>query len=248
MHCHIRYNSTNNFIEDNYEYVNVKNDFISTFGRDQVTTGDGLNLKLGFIYKPIETVRIGASITTPTWFTITDNTAESLATNFNGGTRYTDGDTYDAKYNLRTPLKVSGGLAVFIKQFGFITGDIDYIDYSTTHLSSEDFDVTQDNNDIKRNYQSAINTRFGAEARVTNQFYLRGGYGIMGSPAKINSGSTKTASGGLGFRFSNYYIDATYTHVTNSNTIFPYEIGDLSPSAELNRKYDNVFLTVGLRF
>ncbi|OKS86540.1 OmpP1/FadL family transporter [Mucilaginibacter polytrichastri] len=244
----IRYNTTSVFTEDNTEYVNVKQDYVSNYVRDQVTRGTGFNATFGLIYKPVEIVRLGASITTPTWYNIDDNSSEGLNTTYSGGSRYSDGDSYPASYNLRTPLKVSGGAAVFIGHLGFITADVDYLDYSTAHLSSPDYDVSTDNGDIKKNYQSTVNARFGAEARLTSNFFLRGGYGLQGSPLKQNGTDIKTASGGLGYRFGAYYIDATYSHVKGYSTNIPYDLGVDSPIASLKNEYNNVFLTLGMRF
>lgn len=244
----IRYNSTSVFTEDNTEYVNVKQDYVSNYIRDQATRGTGFNATLGLIYKPVEAVRLGASFTTPTWYNIDDNSGETLNTAYSGGSRYSDGATYPANYNLRTPLKVSGGAAVFLGHYGFITADIDYLDYGSTHLSSGDYDPGNDNYDIKTYYKSTVNARFGAEARVTSNFFLRGGYGLQGSPLKQDGSDTKTASGGLGFRFGSYYIDATYTHVTGNSINIPYDLGVDSPIASLKNQYNNVFLTLGMRF
>lgn len=243
----IRYNTTNIFSEDNTEYVNVKQDFISDYTRDQTTKGTGYSGRFGFIFKPVEAVRIGATFTTPTWYNVEDNTSESLNTRYTGGTRYSDGDEYPAKYNLRTPGKIAGGISLFSK-IGFITGDVEYLDYSTTHVSSDDFDPSQDNSDIKRYYRSTVNLHAGAEARITPMFFLRGGYSVMGSPLKQNGTDTKIVSGGLGYRVNNYYIDATYSRVKGNGSIIPYDIGDASPIADVKSEYNNVFLTIGLRF
>ena len=137
-------------------------------------------------------------------------------------------------------------LAVFAGKYGFISGDIEYEDYSTAKL---DYDGDRnDNADIKSNYKSVVNARVGAEARLTSDFFLRGGYNIQGNPLNQGGSDTKTASGGIGYRFLNYYVDATYTHVTGSQTIYPYIPLSGTVSANLDKKYDNVFLTVGLRF
>jgi hypothetical protein len=243
----IRYNSTSYLTEVNNEFVNINREFTSTYRTDQVTKGTGFNARLGFIYKPDNAVRIGATLTTPTWYNIDDTFSERLNTNYTGGSNYGDGPvSYPFSYNLRTPLKLTGGLAVFIKQYGFISGDIEYQDYSTMHLSG-DYNYDDDNNRIKNMYKSTVNARIGAEARI-DKLFLRGGYGMMGNPRKEFGSDTKTTSGGLGYRFGKYYVDATYTHVTGSQTVFPYEIASNSPSAELRQTSNNVFLTLGLRF
>jgi hypothetical protein len=252
----LRYNSLNTFSETgtanvitnaNTNPVTTANQsYASSYTQEQETRGTGINAKIGFIYKPVEAVRIGAVFTSPTYYNIQDNYTESLSTRLNGTAAGTDGENYPLEYNLRTPLKVAGGLAVFAGKLGFISGDIEYVDYSSAKL---DYDNDNgDNTKIKQGYRGVVNTRFGAEARLTSDFFLRGGYGIQGNPLKTTGSYIKTASGGLGYRFLNYYVDATYTHVTGSQTIYPYIPTSGVLSADLDKKYDNVYLTVGLRF
>jgi len=187
----LRYDLNNTFTETgvasvldaNNQPLNVN--FNSAYAQSQVTTGDGFNARLGFIYKPVEAFRIGATITTPTWYTIQDDYSESLATQFTGVGGAIGGPAdYPFTYNFRTPWKVSGGMAVFFGHYGFISGDIDYLDYSTTTLSSADgYDASADNHDIKSTYGSAVNARVGGELKL-DQLYLRAGYGVQGNPQK----------------------------------------------------------------
>lgn len=245
----LRFKSINAFTEDNVTLAN--NGYTSTYGRNQSTTGTGFNLRAGFIYKPVEAVRLGATVTTPTWYNVDDVTEEYLNTSYKTGGQPSgrNGDTYNANYDLRTPFKVAGGLAVFIKKYGFLTGDIEYLDYSTTKLSSPDYDVTKDNNDIRQLYSTAVNARVGAEARVTSSFYLRGGYGIQGSPLRNDGKDIKSVSGGLGYRFGSYYIDATYVHNSGTQNVTPYDIGPrYTPIASLKANSNNAFLTLGFRY
>jgi long-subunit fatty acid transport protein len=148
----ISYNSFSTFSEDGSLSVLENNApatraYSSDFTQDQVTRGNGFSARLGLIYKPVETVRLGATFTSPTFYNIDDAYSEGLYTRIANGSNYNDGSgTYTLNYNLRTPLKVAGGAAVFIKQFGFITGDIEYLDYSSTHLSANvDYNSNSDN-------------------------------------------------------------------------------------------------------
>ncbi len=251
----LRYNSSSTFYEDGTASIletagAVNRAYSSAYSQDQVTRGTGFAARLGLIYKPVESVRLGATFTSPTFYNVDDTYSEGLATNITNNGSYTDGpQSYTLNYNFRTPLKLAGGAAVFIKQFGFISGDVEYVDYSSAHISSnEDFNANGDNTDIKNIYKSAVNARVGAEARLSSMFLLRGGYGVQGDFRKNNGSDIKTASGGIGLRFGSYYVDATYTHVTGNQTILPYEIGSGSPSVLLNRTTDNGYLTLGYRF
>jgi hypothetical protein len=255
----LRYNSSSIFnesgtadIRQNGGTTGTPTDFNSTYAQDQVTRGTGANIKLGVIYKPVEALRLGFTFTSPTWYSIDDSYSEGLATGYAGGnTISNNSEPYQLSYNLRTPLKLAGGAAVFIGKYGFISGDVEYIDYASTHLSSNDsYSADFDNGNIKDLYKSTVNVHVGAEARVTSMFYLRGGYSLQGSPMKDKdlSSNIKTVTGGIGLRFGQYYVDATYAHLSGSNTIFPYEVGDNSPAANLKKTNDQAFLTLGYRF
>jgi len=47
------------------------------------TSGSGINLTFGAIIKPNETIRFGASITTPTWYDIDETLSSSLKADVN---------------------------------------------------------------------------------------------------------------------------------------------------------------------
>jgi hypothetical protein len=256
----LRYNKSRTFGESGTAAILANNSttptnsaYSSQYYQDQATTGTGFNAKVGFIYKPVEAVRIGASFTSPTWMTVTDNYAEALQTSYtitNGSASSTD--PYNFTYNLRTPLKASGGVAIFVGKYGFISGDIEYVDYKGMKLSG-DYNNTQDNFDLSRLYKSTVNARIGAEAKL-DDFFLRGGFNYQGNPEVGIGSPVKTSSAGLGYRFSKYYIDATYQYVTHTTNVYPYEFdpafsGNLpNPQATLKNTYNNAFLTLGLRF
>jgi hypothetical protein len=254
----INYDSFSTFYEDGSlsrlegtPLAPVTRDYSSAYSQNQSTRGTGFSAKVGVIYKPVEAVRLGATFTSPTFYNIDDTYNEGVASSINNeATNSQNSGNYTLNYNLRTPLKLAGGAAVFIKNFGFITGDVEYVDYSTAHLSSNpDYDADyRDNGDIKNLYKSAINAHVGAEARITSFFLLRGGYGIQGDARKDNGSDIKTTSGGIGLRFGAYYVDATYAHSTGTQTIFLYDLGNASPAAMLRNSNNNGYLTLGYRF
>lgn len=252
----IRYNSSSTFYEDGSLSVLENNapinrTYSSAYSQNQATTGSGFSARLGAIYKPVEAVRLGLVFTSPTFYNIDDAYNEGLASKVGANAQISNqSNDYTLNYNLRTPMKIAGGAAVFIKHFGFITGDVEYVDYTTAHLSNN-ADYTADNHDnpeIKNLYKSAINAHVGAEARINSFFLLRGGYGIQGNARKENGSDIKTASGGIGLRFGAYYVDATYAHSSGNQNIFPYSVGTASPSAMLKNSNDNGYLTLGYRF
>ncbi|WP_231424168.1 OmpP1/FadL family transporter [Pedobacter sp. Leaf250] len=230
----------------------------------QQTKGNGINAKLGLIYKPVNELRLGLSFITPTWYSMTDRFSENLSTKFkraNGTTipEYTNNlETYDSEYSLRTPYRVNGGASYIIGNSGLISADVEYVDYSSIHFSSNFAnEETNTNRDIASLYKGNFNYRVGAEFKVVDNFMVRGGFNYSGSPYKNIDLNTKAYSGGLGYRFDNYYLDVTYRHTTFDSTSSPYTISSdypdfnftgEGPTANLKNSADNVFLTFGVRF
>jgi len=255
----INYNSNGEYGEDGFN-VTENSDYILSYRQSQITKGSGINGKIGAIFRPSPNVRLGATVQTPTWYTIDDSFGESLETRYaksvGGATQYlNDEEIYNFNYKLRTPMKLSGGIGYFFGNQGFISADVDYVDYSTINFSTADNEnnsvIADNNRDILDNYQSAVNYRVGAEYKVQN-LMLRAGYGIQGSPYKNQTSvdlKTNTYSGGLGYRINNYYFDLTYQNVSNNVDQRPYTLNDgTGPVAALKNTRNNVFLTVGTRF
>ena len=255
----IRYNMTRTFNETGLANTYINNtaalaNYNSTYTQTQATTGTGFNARLGIIYKPVDAIRFGFQFTTPTWYTMQDDFAEGLQTTYTGGVTgtYISGPTdYQTTYSFHSPLKASAGLAVFIGKSGFITGDIEYVDYSSINLSTGDgYDnAAPDNHDIKTLYKSTANAHVGGELKL-DQLYLRAGYGVQGNPYKYSGTNTNTVSGGIGYRIlGGYYIDVTYTNVTGNQLVAPYTVNaGNGPVASLDKTTNNVFLTFGMRF
>lgn len=243
----LRYNSFSTFTElgntepDGDEYTTY-------YDFNQQTRGSGVNFKLGMIYKPVETVRIGASFSSPTWYSIEDDSSLGLETFYSGGDQFPGSpETFADNYNLRTPMKVNGGVAVFFQQFGFLSADIEYVDYAGMKLSN--YPTSDDDNQrISNLYKSVVNAKVGGEGRLNENLYLRAGYSYLANPEEGISGATNVVSGGLGYRVGNFYVDATYQNVSRKQTIYPYEVVTQSPAADLKWTNDNVYLTLGVRF
>lgn len=215
------------------------------------TEGSGINLKLGMLFKPTKELRVGLNFESPTWFTVTDNYSEDFVNYLDN----IDGtDSYPYEYDLRTPLKVNGGIAYFFGNKGFISADVGFVDYSSIQFSSSSTSQdNQTNRSIRNTYKNAINYSLGGEYKLDKNFLVRAGYQSTGNPYKGLSNddySIKSISGGLGYRFGDYYIDAAY--INSSNNLLNYRSYALSgynePQANINTSSSRIALTFGVRF
>lgn len=231
------------------------------------TTGTGINLKIGFIYNITTNFRAGAAFHTPTYFGLTDvqsrtvtSHTENFKTDFGFGTSpitVVDAPVNEYQYALITPWRGVLSAAGIIGKHGFISVDYEFVDYSSTRFSfeaAENYYQQEVNNGIKTMYRGASNIRIGGEARF-DMLMLRLGFGYYGNPYKNTAqGSERlTYSGGIGFRFEHVFIDLGYNHSTSTFTekpyvvIYPTEVVDV-PTATVKNNFNNVALTVGLKF
>jgi long-subunit fatty acid transport protein len=225
-------------------------DYDVDFIRDFDTEGSGVNLKLGAILKPSNELRIGLSFESPTWFSVRDNYSETLYNNIDpiDGT-----DSFPFEYDLRTPLKLNGGLAYFIGNKGFISADIGFVDYATIKFSSNDAGIDNTaNREIKERYQNTINYSIGGEYKLDKSFLLRAGFHSTGNPYKNLEDKDYTVnsiSAGVGYRFGSYYLDAA---LINSNSNLKYSNYMLNagnePTAAIDTRTNKIALTFGVRF
>ncbi|MBY0245220.1 MAG: hypothetical protein K2Q03_07190 [Sphingobacteriaceae bacterium] len=248
----------NRYNDKGVQLADVK--YNSFYNQTQETRGSGVNLKLGVMYKPAPFFRVGATLHTPSWIQITDSYTEGLDnTKTQDGSAYSQ--IYDFEYAITTPLKASLGTSFIIGNSAIISADVDYVDYSMINFSRSaaaeqtlNIDVNtinKNNKEVRDKYTGAMNYRVGGEYKI-NQFSVRMGYGLNGSPYK-NDGSgyfdTQIYSGGLGYRFGDYYLDLTYQQVKNKTNYSTYTLSDNShPVATFANTFNNTFLTFGVKF
>ena len=164
--------------------INYGNDFKSLRIRSSYhDDGSGLYAKVGFIARPVAGLRIGAAIQTPTLMTIHETyylEGSSLAE----GVQMSETSPVDEwSYNIINPWRANVGIAYTIGQFGLLSADYEYTDYSRTRFRAAydddyyyDFDVTND--DIKDFAGPVHAIRLGAEIKPTPAMALRVGYNL----------------------------------------------------------------------
>jgi hypothetical protein len=254
---------------------NTNNNFnYSTLTEKLTTTGIGINAKLGIIIKPAESVRLGLAIHSPTYYGLKDTYSASMTTNTenyvhpNNSTitatsdLVTQGASPEYKYDLNSPWKVllSGSyvlheVADVKQQKGFITADIEYINYKSNNYTSADNNLPADyysgvNSAIKDYYKSAFNFRVGGELKFTT-IMARLGFAYYGNPYKDTElkGRKMFASGGLGYRNKGFFVDLTYVLALNRDADFPYRLPDKANTfAAINGTGGNIAMTFGVKF
>lgn len=237
-------------------------------------TGAGFNLKMGLIYRPKEYIRIGLALHSPNVMMLTENFNAGMAADLEnlfangydsvGAATLLGGPVTDTRYSIYTPGRILlSGSYVFReveninRQKGFITADIEYVNYRWNHFgpSGEVTDQTKApyepfNKAIDAISKAAFNFRLGGELKF-KILMARLGFAYYGSPYKEKElkASRMNLSGGLGYRNKGIFIDLTYVHRLQKDASFPYRVSAPRANTFANLK-DNggtAFLTVGFK-
>ncbi|MDF2158452.1 long-chain fatty acid transporter [Algoriphagus sp. CAU 1675] len=259
----IRSISYNSFKIYQEEFVNEPLASLS-LSENLFINGSGVNLSLGVIYKPIDYVNLGFNFQTPTWYSLNDEYEAKISANYNNyyfeqedvtlGREEAVTDIFLSTYGLNSPLKIGGGATFFVGKKGFISADLDWVDYSTARINSNDFDEEPDNQAIRNLYTSTVNFRLGAEARI-NDFRLRGGYAYFGDPYMDSNfdRTTQQLSGGVGLKLNNLSLDFTLVNQTFNSIYRSYQVLDsqnnnYGPMTEIENSIFKGVLTLGINF
>lgn len=226
--------------------------------------GSGVNLALGVIYRPLDFIQIGASFVTPTYYQLTDSYTARISTQWNNynylGTGnvlnsidYTSNEPLISEYNLSTPLKFSMGAAVFLSNQGFVSADVEWVNYSKPKYDSDisGISFSPENDLIKALFRNTVNYRLGGEYRY-EALRLRAGYNVLSNPFddSINiDRSLKTVSLGAGFRTQKFFADFAWLNTTGDSSYSPYVFKDgTGPVVNTNSTVNAFMLTVGVSF
>lgn len=226
-------------------------------------TGSGINATFGAIYRPIDFVQVGFSATTPTYYELSDAYNAFMATSWNNfqfdaNTLLNDeqfaSDLLLSDYSLSTPWKINLGATVFIQKKGFLSLDVEKINYSNANYNSNTpgLSLEADNAEIKSLYQNTFNIRLGGEYRY-NAWRFRGGFAYLPEAFKATQNgidqSVQRLTGGLGYRASRFYVDLAVVHTTGDTPYRPFTVNSpTSPLVTQDQKSTNVLLTVGFPF
>ncbi|MGU3373892.1 OmpP1/FadL family transporter [Chryseobacterium sp. M5A1_1a] len=276
----------------NFHYASIDQRETARFGLDLDNSVDsfskqytpnsersnGFSASLGVIGKLSNEFRVGASIETPTWWTI-DRVFSEYYTGNDGFIYYKN---FGEDRTFTSPMKATVS-AAFVPSKNFSL-NVDY----TLGLTKPKYKVQGEaeselNSFFSDTYKNLSEVRVGAEYRIKS-FRLRGGYSYASSPfdaftisaysnagAATNTnysdlilGARNTIGAGIGYDFGQFYLDAAYQNISSSykNPFLQssadhgtgYYSGnfDVSPTSsvvsEVKNNKSNFFVTFGWKF
>lgn len=228
------------------------------------TSGIGANIKAGFIYSPVNLVRIGGAFHSPTWYTLNDDYYTNLDYSYNDGqSRFYEKRSPDGsfKYRLNTPAKLVGSLgSVFkfgTKFSGFVNGDIEWVDYNNNKFNFTSYSNDQSeqqntiliNNEIEQYLGSVLNLRLGGELAY-GVVRLRAGIERGDSPLSADNEKINTTSFGIGVREDNFFIDFGVRTRKFTEGYVPYVLVNPSQETVVNNEISHTrfVVTAGFKF
>ncbi len=210
-------------------------------------SGVGAGVTVGAIYKPINAVNIGVSYTSPTFITMNEIQNITLDAVFFDGTERAEILNEVPNYSFVIPQKVSVGGTFFLNKYGFVTADVEMIDYSSARYNSNSGAFEGNAPDISSELTNAVNLRLGAEGRL-GVFRVRGGYAYFDNPFD-NGGFTQNRnviSGGVGILKNGFSADLTYSMDSfNNPAISPYQGAGI---VESNSRISSFRVSIGKAF
>jgi hypothetical protein len=221
------------------------------------TTGTGVNVKFGLIFRPNDMIRFGAAIHSPTYYSMHDEYASSMSAKFEiGQLPPSDSPVGMYDYNLTTPFRALFSMAALFQQQGILSLDYELTDYSSARLSADDYGFTQENTITRTTYTQAHTLRAGAEWKY-GIFAFRAGAGYRTGIFKSGLADSKsdqhqiTYSAGFGIREESYFVDFGYS-LANGNYFYrPYELAstpESEPGVFFKTREHKLLVTIGFRF
>ncbi|MDP5097278.1 MAG: outer membrane protein transport protein, partial [Flavobacterium sp.] len=226
------------------------------FDNQLSTYGSGFSFNLGAIYKATESLRLGASYESPTWYNLNDELVQDLYTYDNVNVALGDENRYYGSpifvfptYRLRTPSKITGSATYIFNKKGLISIDVAQKDYSNTEFKNTNQNNFRDlNSQMNTALNNAYEIRIGGEYKI-KQFSIRGGYRFEESPYKADyaMGDLTAYSAGLGYNFGENRIDLSYSnsHRNYNQSLISSGMTDTSRTRIIQ---NNVTVTYSINF
>ena len=229
--------------------TNIKNAY---FENNRNTTGNGFSLQLGAIVKATESLRLGVTYSSPTWYTLQEEYTQYLSANKRQ--YYADPKVIVTmpEYKFRTPGSWTLSAAYLFGKSAVVSVDYMYKDYRNIYFRSNL--MKAQNSLIENELGSTSTLRLGAEYRIPFQsgekakdfFSLRAGYRYEQSPYANAAATESTAltgySLGAGVTLGGVRLDISYDAAKQT---LPYQMYEnvLTNKAAVASNYGNFLFT-----
>lgn len=241
--------------------------------------GTGFDVKLGAIIRPFEysPFRIGFSIHTPIWYSVTEYHTATLtagATSFPEGAQYTENlsdylnPEYVWDYRLTTPWRFGVSMGTIVSGMMALDAEYEYAKYSSAHLEDVDGYELNGTTAVNESLKGVHTFRVGMETKLTSAFSMRAGYNFQSSPIHedsfknipftdetrtdaeyLNLNSRQAVTFGMGYRGRLFYADVAYKYDFYKANFYAFGSSDIElPATKVNNERHQVLFTLGVHF
>lgn len=202
-----------------------------------LTTGSGVDLKVGVIGRVGSNLRLGLAFHSPQWLQLSDAYSYTMQTDFrtpdaSGKYSYNQTSPDGAfNYRVRTPWNVLASAVFMAGQHGLVSVDYEFTNFRQAKLNKsldgiDSYDFHQENDAIRADFRSTNSVRVGTEWR-SGPWYFRGGWGIWPDAYTDNDRRQGTSymryTGGVGFRTKHISVDLAGVYGTHDINFFQYD-------------------------
>lgn len=231
-----------------------------TYKEDLTTTGNGIDVKAGVIWRMSDRFRTGVAFHSPQWTQLNDEYVTLVSTNFRsaddqGRTSYSSTSPEGVfNYRVQTPWRTVLSAAYIAGGHGLVSVDYEYVDYGNARLKPSDklvdpYDFAAENDVIKDRFRAVHSVRVGTEWRNGN-WYFRAGWGFVPDPYEKSDPrhgqAQRTYAGGVGYRTDHLGIDLGMNYVQSSTNYYQYDPALVATTNEV-RSTVRSLVTVSLR-
>lgn len=211
------------------------------YKEDLLTTGNGINVKVGVIGRVTDRVRLGASFQSPTWLLLNDAYSYEMVTSFRAGDGFKQASPSGSySYRVNTPWRATGSAVYQAGSHGLVSVDYTFTDpgaarlRASRQLAPEDqYDFALENGLIRDSFTIVNALRVGTEWR-SGGWYFRGGGAFQSDPYSKNDARHGTAykqyTGGIGYRATHWSIDLSVMYGFRDGKYFLYTPSLVKPT------------------
>ncbi len=226
--------------------------------------GNGIYGKFGVLLTPLDGLRIGAAIQTPTSIRINESFQHSMVHHFGTSLREATSPSSDWTYKLVSPMLFNLGIAYTFSNVALVSVDYERANYNLMRFKAVNFSdnnfFDSANTDIQGQYAPGASNRIrvGMEIKPLQSLAIRAGYNLDKTGKGDNAEKFHRISLGFGYISSGSFFCDIAAKVTLQPQKIMKVYGDLEaddgmtvipgPTTISDRKLLNIVGTLGWRF
>lgn len=171
-------------------YATSKPQFLN-YNNNIESRGTGFNAKLGILFRPIDELRLGVAVHTPTWTNVKESYMGRMYTEAcQNNPAYYDPESWE--YSIRTPWEVQVSAAAVLARRAILSAEVDwrfmnsmaYSESRNFYLEGGDSFFRLVNDAISDYAKTQVTVKLGAEVNIAKGLCVRAGYAYKTSPYK----------------------------------------------------------------